>query len=305
MKRLWQFLSAVERRREVKTIIIGFVILVTTFVAIILVGYLTSPNPLTVTTAPRITVSRFANQLTASVADQEIATWQYVGPKSNSFCQPSLFREVVGFRQNYQEGNSIQLEFERDNQKYYCFRAIAKQSGLSGYQYYLVANLPRPVIAFQQTDAQLVASLHQTQSGSDYIQSSWQYVHLASEQAACDETAFAADLAQIVNDNLVYLDTVFEDRIWCFRVAHIDGDYFYAKKSVLINPPDLDNPEFSNELEIGDELTDTNDDPDVETVEVSELEITDTEPEIPDEVDSFDEIDPFNDRSNPTTPYWR
>ena len=210
-------------RQHAKTIIVGLAVLIATFSATLLTGWITSrKTPPETIDRPRISFE-IRDDLLAAKADKAIASWQYVGPQRQSTCDESIFASFLGFGQTFKAGNQVRLDFQRDNNRYYCFKAV-DEAGTPGFGSYYVTDLPRPVIFFQQTATSLIASLSSHADRKDYTDN-WQHVLLDNEHSACSKTAF--DTLVVVNEKSVELAPAEKDRHYCFRLQAEDGEFVY------------------------------------------------------------------------------
>lgn len=204
--------------------------LVATFSATLLTGLITSlksaPEEVVV---PRISFERQDDFLRAT-ADQDIETWQYVGPKRHSTCDETIFDNFLGFGQTFKTGDRKRLDYYQDNGKYYCFKAVSKD-GVAGFGSYSVSDLAKPVIVFKQTKDKLTASLGVHAEADDYT-SNWQYVLLNNRESACSERSFPDSSINIVDGNTVDLITSQQDLYYCFRLTTIDDNYVYQIKVI-------------------------------------------------------------------------
>ncbi|MYB40504.1 hypothetical protein F4X86_04560 [Candidatus Saccharibacteria bacterium] len=211
-------------RQHAKTVIVGLSVLIATFSATLLTGWITSrKTPPETIDRPRISFEIRDDLLTVK-ADKTIVAWQYVGPQRQSTCDQSIFANFLGFGQTFKEGDRVRLDFRRDNNRYYCFKAVAGDDTV-GFGFYYVTDLPPPAILFQQTADSLMASLSGHADRNDYTDN-WQHVLLANERGACSEAAFT-DPSAIVAEKSVALAPSEEDRHYCFRLQAKSGEFVY------------------------------------------------------------------------------
>ena len=224
MSRVRDLFESTTFRQHAKTVIVGLAVLVATFSATLLTGWITSrKTPPDAVAGLQINFEIQADFLTAK-ADSPVRTWQYVGPKRQSTCDESIFDNFLGFGQTFKEGDRVRLDFHRDNNSYYCFKAIAVD-GTTGFGFYYVINLPRPVITFEQTKTTLTAGLSNQVDRAAYTDN-WQYVLLANKQSACSASAFADPLT-VTGGKSVALTISEHDLHYCFRLQAVDGSYTY------------------------------------------------------------------------------
>ena len=232
MPKIKKLLKSPENRQQFKTIIIGMAVLISTFGATLLTGWITSlksaPEEIF---PPNIQFERQGDLLIAK-SNQEIETWQYVGPRRKSTCDESIFASLL-VGKTFKEGNQVRLSFERDNNMYYCFRAI-DYNQISNLAFYAVTDLEEPIIIFREGQGRLTASLS-SDADTDAYTDDWQYILLASPTAACTEGVFLSQAEFIHSSAIVQLYTEDQDNYYCFRLATTDGHYIYQAKEILAN----------------------------------------------------------------------
>ena len=244
MLKIKEFLLSPNNRQQIKTVVIGMAVLVATFNATLLTGWITSLKATPEEITPPVIIVEHQDDFLKASADQEIENWQYVGPTRHSTCDETIFDNFLGFGQTFKQGNRARLDFYKDNNKYYCFRAINEQ-GTSGFKSYPVTGLDRPIIIFKQTKDELTASLSIQADDNDYDASGWQYTFLSNKQSACSERSFSSlSNPTIFSSNTATLTTSQEDVYYCFRLLTIDGDYVYQIKIIGggENTPAIINP---------------------------------------------------------------
>lgn len=221
-----EFFQSPENRQQIKTVIIGLAVLVSTFSATLLTGWITSKQTASEEiAAPGIDVVRSGDFLEAN-SSQIVTDWRYVGPRERSTCDATVFEEnFLGFGSTFKEGSRLRLDFYRDNDKYYCFRAVNAE-GVSGYGSYAVNDLPEPIITFTQTKERLTADLSDNASRGNYNADNWQYVLLSGWHADCSATAFAGGG---FSGRTVELAPSEADTYYCFHVSGSDGGAYQAK----------------------------------------------------------------------------
>ena len=94
------FFQSKDNRHQFKTFVIGLAVLVATFSATLLTGWIASlKSAPTEVEQPNIVFERSGDLLTAK-ANEEIESWQYVGPRRQSNCNETLFSNFLGVRSN-------------------------------------------------------------------------------------------------------------------------------------------------------------------------------------------------------------
>ena len=222
-----------RRRQNIKTIIVAVTIFVTTIGATILVGWITSIQSTSQYDAlpPQIDFEKREDILIATSFD-DVESWHYVGPIDQSDCDNSLFDEVL-LGKRYKEGNQIRIDYARDYQKYYCFRATS-QDNRPGFAIYYLDKLIPPAILFKISQTEIEAYLNPDEDSTTYS-NNWQHVTLKDSITACDQLAFSHNQTAVVNGNKANTDNFQEDKYLCFRLSTLSGDHVYQAKLVQIN----------------------------------------------------------------------
>ena len=124
----------------------------------------------------------------------------------------------------------MRLEYERDINKYYCFKGVDSK-GIANFAGHYIKDLKRPAITFQQTDQSLTASLGNHVDQNTFDVTSWQYVVLANANTACGGEVFGNN-QQIFHQPGVELTENNQEISYCFRIRQ-GGEYTYRAKSIL------------------------------------------------------------------------
>lgn len=237
MGKIKTFFQSKDNRHQFKTFVIGLAVLVATFSATLLTGWIASlKSAPTEVEQPNIVFERSGDLLTAK-ASEEIESWQYVGPRRQSNCNETIFSNFLGVGQTFKEGAQLRLQYERDNNKYYCFKAV-NEAGVPGFEYYHVVNLAKPLIAFEETSSTIAAVLDDDDNLSQYPEKNerqWQYVALTNQTTPCSETAFSYAEQPIVRNHVINLADNLDDLYYCFRLQKTNGEYVYQTKFILAN----------------------------------------------------------------------
>ena len=234
MNSLKKFLQTPSAKKQnLKNTVTILAVLIATIAATVLVGFLTSLN----STPPKIiapTISfQVHNNVLKAEASGEISHWKYVGPRASSACDASVFQEVLGFGVSFKDGQTVFLDFEQDQQKYYCFRATDTDN-VTGYGVYHARNLVKPPIVFKLKSNQLEASLSD-QEDPQFYKDDWLYLKLNDDQQVCDAQAFA-DISQLIYQGpRIDISQLAADTIYCFRLSTTNNGYIYRRKVVLKN----------------------------------------------------------------------
>ena len=231
MSKIKDFVQAPENRSQIKAFVIGFAVLVATFSATLLTGWITSLKSTPKEVRPPFIFFEQENDLLLAKANRKIETWQYIGPNLQSICGGTLFDDFLGFGQTFKEGDQVRLEYERDLNKHYCFKAV-DQDGLTEFGNHYVVDLERPAITFKLTTRRLTASLDARADKQDFDISSWQHAPLKQVASACGREAFSIP-ELVVNSPLAELPDGELELHYCFRIRKRDDSYAYRAKSIF------------------------------------------------------------------------
>ena len=229
MSKIKEFIQSPDKRQHLKTIVIAMSILIATFSATLLTNWITSLKSASDPPEPPGIYFERRDDLLRARSNQVIEAWQYAGPRRQSICNETIFTDILVFGKTFEEGNRVRLDFDRDNNRYYCFKAI-DQNGIAGFASYSVTDLDRPIIVFKQTSDKLTASLD-PQTEANIYTSDWQHVLLGNSTEECSEKAFL-DQASIFSSNEIVLGIIEQDLHYCFRLMAKNGDYIYQIRTV-------------------------------------------------------------------------
>ena len=230
MNKIKDYGQSPDNRAQIKALIIGLAVLVATFGATYLTGLITSLKSASQEVQPPFIFIETEDDLLKAKSPEQIETWQYIGPSQQSSCDESLFNNFLGFGKTFKEGNQVRLEYERDINKYYCFKGV-DEDGVANFVGHYIKDLQRPAITFQQTDRSLTASLGNHVDQSLFDETSWQYIVLADSNTACGSEVFG-NSQEIFNQSKVELAENNQEISYCFRIQQGAG-YTYQAKSIL------------------------------------------------------------------------
>lgn len=222
MNKIKDYSQSPDNRAQIKAFIIGLAVLVATFGATYLTGLITSLKSASHEVQPPFIFIETEDDLLKAKSPEQIETWQYIGPSQQSSCDESLFNNFLGFGKTFKEGNRVRLEYERDINKYYCFKGVDSK-GIANFAGHYIKDLKRPAITFQQTDQSLTASLGNHVDQNTFDVTSWQYVVLASANTACGGEVFSNN-QQIFHQPGVELTENNQEISYCFRIRQ-GGEY--------------------------------------------------------------------------------
>lgn len=250
MSKIKNLIKSPEGWQQFRTIVIGIAVLIATFSATYFTGWIgalkSAPQEII---PPAITFEHSGDLIVAS-SFNEITTWQYVGPQNRSTCNESIFDDFLGFGKTFKESNRIRLNFARDNNKYYCFKAVSVE-GVAGFGVYHANDLTRPVIDFNKSKTKLTASLDSSIDENIY-ESNWQHILLNGQSSACSNTVFLNRSEEVVFNNVVNLQPSDQDLYYCFRLKKRNNPG-YVYQSILVSS-DENTETVINTLKSGDKL---------------------------------------------------
>ena len=220
------------KKQYLKNAIIIFSVLFATMAATLLVGWLTSLNSSPVNQEPPTINFKLKDGFLTASSDSNIVDWKYVGPRIPSSCDASVFQDIVGFGASFERGNHLLLDFERDQHKYYCFRATDSEN-LSGFAAYHVHNLKEPLILFE-TEGEFIKAVLNPSANADLYTDDWSFTALESFDEACRGSAFTGISQEIVSGNRVYFKDLENNQLFCFRLRMQSGNYIYRPKLIIL-----------------------------------------------------------------------
>ncbi len=230
MNKIKDYSQSPDNRAQIKAFIIGLAVLVATFGATYLTGLITSLKSASQEVQPPFLFIEIEDDLLKAKSPATIETWQYIGPNQQSSCNESLFNNFLGFGKTFKEGNQVRLEYERDINKYYCFKGVDTE-GVANFAGHYIQDLERPAIIFQQTAQSLTASLGNHVEQNIFDETSWQYVVLTNSNTACGSEVFG-NSQQIFDQSRVELIENNQEINYCFRIRQ-GSEYTYQAKSIL------------------------------------------------------------------------
>ena len=248
MGKIKQFIQSPQNRPQIKAVVVGLGLLIATFSATLLTGWLTGRKIASQEARPPLIFSAIKNDILIAESGDDIKSWQYVGPNEQSVCDQTLFDNFLGVGKTFEEGQQVRLEYGRDFGKHYCFRAVNSE-GVPGYGPHHVQELERPSIGFTQTASKLKARLERDSADQGFDESSWQHVVLEDASVSCAAAAFA-DESQIIAGATAELLAANRELHYCFRIRKINS-YVYQAKSVFGAPSQ---PAIIKSLRSGDNL---------------------------------------------------
>ena len=222
------------RQYNKKTGWIAVIIFVAIIGATIFIGWANSSKSATEqdALAPQINFELQEDILKAS-SFNNIKSWHYIGPRNQAVCDSSLFNETLPFGQTFKSGNQIRVEYNRDNGRYYCFRAI-DNNNQAGFSTFHLDNLTKPFIEFKLTKTNLQAQLS-SHADKKIYSNYWQHVILNNPLSACNQLAFNNDQLTIIDSNVANLSNLNQDAYFCFRISKLTGGYDYQAKLIKNN----------------------------------------------------------------------
>ena len=247
MNKIKDFIQSPDNRSQLKAFVIGLAVLVATFSATYLTGVITSSKEAVKEVQRPHIFLKVEDDILKAKSPSEIKTWQYIGPNQQSSCSEILF-DANFLGKTFKEGSQVRLEYERDINKYYCFKGINTE-GVPNYAGHHVKDLERPAIIFQQTAESLTASLGNHVDKNAFDLDSWQYVVLANSDTACGEKVFKSD-QEIFSQPRAELPDNKQEISYCFRIRQ-SNEYTYRAKLILrsqVEPAKINTIKSNNKL---------------------------------------------------------